>query len=98
MNTYYPPLKHTSRRPATMPNDNTQTFYHHPYSSLSLFIIIAFNLVTYICLKCAATFTKPQVAATLHLTRVVEFTFVLGLSFIAILLDPGNTFSRTRKF
>lgn len=34
---------------------------------------------------------------TLHLICVAEFTLVLGLSFVAILLDPGTTFSKTRK-
>ncbi|OJJ84817.1 uncharacterized protein ASPGLDRAFT_1475036 [Aspergillus glaucus CBS 516.65] len=80
-----------------MPNENVQTFYRCPYSPLSFFIIIAFNLVAYICLKFAAVFAKPQVAVTLHLICVAEFTFVLGLSFIAILIDPGITFSKTRK-
>ncbi|ODM21594.1 hypothetical protein SI65_02438 [Aspergillus cristatus] len=80
-----------------MPNENVQTFYRRPYSPLSFFIIISFNLVTYICLKFATVFAKPQVAATLTLIRIAEFKFVLGLSFIAILLDPGTTFSRTRK-
>lgn len=80
-----------------MPNQNVQTFYRRPYSSLSFFVIIAFNLVTYICLKLATAFVKPQVAVTLNLIRVAELTFVLGLSFIAILLDPETTFSRMKK-